>query len=293
MAQFLNTDGLREWIPRLISEAERELVIIVPYIKTSDLMYQKLIEANERGVESVIVYREEALPKNEKDKLLAISNLKLLHHPNIHAKCYLNQDSLIITSMNMYEYSEKNNREMGILFHPEWMKRNLTSYTSVYDDTVEEIRNIINGSHLEKPSSETSEEGFILEILKNDEERAEDLKQILKPIFVHRSFQIERQAKRYLLTCSNYSDKIDLTISKIAELNLKVDRQIRQSLYQDFREDYSKFLVPEFKVYWNGVSKNILLYMRRKEDEFSSIEEYYYEMKTGLEKFIGLLKSNF
>ena len=34
---------------------------------------------------------------------------------NLHAKCYLNEKMAVIGSMNMYEFSEKNNREMGVL----------------------------------------------------------------------------------------------------------------------------------------------------------------------------------
>jgi hypothetical protein len=34
---------------------------------------------------------------------------------NLHAKCYINQDTAIITSLNLYQFSEHNNREMGIL----------------------------------------------------------------------------------------------------------------------------------------------------------------------------------
>lgn len=36
MAKFLNTTLLNEWIPKLINETQKELVIIVPYIKTSE-----------------------------------------------------------------------------------------------------------------------------------------------------------------------------------------------------------------------------------------------------------------
>ena len=115
MAKFLNSNELQSWIPRVIDEAEKELVIIVPFVKTSKSLYQSLYDANERGVETTIVYRENKLPQEERKKLLTLDNLNLLHHPNVHAKCYLNEYFLIVTSMNMYEYSEKNNREMGVL----------------------------------------------------------------------------------------------------------------------------------------------------------------------------------
>ncbi len=33
---------------------------------------------------------------------------------NLHAKCYLNEESCIITSLNLYEFSQVNNNEMGV-----------------------------------------------------------------------------------------------------------------------------------------------------------------------------------
>ena len=34
---------------------------------------------------------------------------------NLHAKCYISESAAIITSMNLYEFSQQNNDEMGIL----------------------------------------------------------------------------------------------------------------------------------------------------------------------------------
>ena len=40
----------------------------------------------------------------------------LKFHENLHAKCYINDTKLIITSLNFYEYSMINNKEMGVLY---------------------------------------------------------------------------------------------------------------------------------------------------------------------------------
>lgn len=116
MSKFLKSSELREWIPRIITEAQKELVIIVPYIKTSKVLYGSLFNADKKGVESIIVYRENALPPVELKKLKALNNINLLYHPNVHAKCYMNEKYLIISSMNLYEFSIQNNREMGVVF---------------------------------------------------------------------------------------------------------------------------------------------------------------------------------
>jgi phosphatidylserine/phosphatidylglycerophosphate/cardiolipin synthase-like enzyme len=131
MAKFLNTKGLSEWIPKIIEETERELVIITPYMQLSDKIYENLVEANARGVETIIIYRENKLSENDRAKLLAIDNLNLFHHPNLHAKCYYNEKYLLIASMNLYAYSEKNNREIkkyGI------SQKNKIFITIIYDD---------------------------------------------------------------------------------------------------------------------------------------------------------------
>ena len=38
------------------------------------------------------------------------------YHENLHAKCYVNDTKLIITSLNFYEYSMINNKEMGVIY---------------------------------------------------------------------------------------------------------------------------------------------------------------------------------
>ena len=72
MAKFLNTTLLNQWIPKLIDETERELIIIVPYIKMSEQIFNHLKKANQRGVETTIIYREDKLSVIEKKKLMEL-----------------------------------------------------------------------------------------------------------------------------------------------------------------------------------------------------------------------------
>ena len=39
----------------------------------------------------------------------------LKYNQDLHANCYLNDDKMIITSLNLYEFSMNNNKEMGVL----------------------------------------------------------------------------------------------------------------------------------------------------------------------------------
>jgi len=116
MVQFLNTAAAYAEIENIISQAEKKLVLISPYIRMSQLLFQKLLDASEnRGINLTIVCRGNDLKPAENAALRKISRVEILDLPNLHAKCFYNEKSMVITSLNLYEYSRTNNREMGIL----------------------------------------------------------------------------------------------------------------------------------------------------------------------------------
>ena len=41
--------------------------------------------------------------------------VKMFYHENLHAKCYFNEFNLILTSMNLYDFSAVNNIEYGMI----------------------------------------------------------------------------------------------------------------------------------------------------------------------------------
>ena len=44
-----------------------------------------------------------------------LSYVRTSSFQNLDAKCYLNEESCMITSLNLYEFSHLNNNEMGVL----------------------------------------------------------------------------------------------------------------------------------------------------------------------------------
>ena len=75
-----------------------------------------------------------------------LSPEKLYYYHNLHAKCYFNDSEMVITSMNMYEFSEKNNREMGIYI-------NKSNDNSTFLDAFQETKSIIDNSELKNIES--------------------------------------------------------------------------------------------------------------------------------------------
>ncbi len=60
------------------------------------------------------MHRKVHLRPEEEEKLRCLDKTEVFFLPNLHAKCYLNENRAIVTSMNLHQYSETNNREMGV-----------------------------------------------------------------------------------------------------------------------------------------------------------------------------------
>lgn len=115
MAKFLTTLGSQAEIENIIDNARNRLVVISPYIRIQETLLQSLKAADRRSVKIVLVYGKDELKPETKSQLEQLSNLSLYFLENLHAKCFFNEESMVITSLNLYESAEGNNREMGVL----------------------------------------------------------------------------------------------------------------------------------------------------------------------------------
>jgi phosphatidylserine/phosphatidylglycerophosphate/cardiolipin synthase-like enzyme len=139
MAKFLTTSAVTYQVEKIIQEAKKKLVLVSPYIKTTKTFLERFKDASERGVQIIIIYGKSELSPSEKKQLDSISTLKLYYFDNLHAKCYFNESEMVITSMNLYEFSEKNNREMGILVTKKFDEE-------IFNDGVKETHSIIKSA---------------------------------------------------------------------------------------------------------------------------------------------------
>jgi phosphatidylserine/phosphatidylglycerophosphate/cardiolipin synthase-like enzyme len=115
MAEFLTTSGVTFHLERLIKGAEDRLVLVSPFLKINDRLRQILEEQDRFNIDIRVVYGKNELQPAEINWLRQQSSIRTLYCKNLHAKCFLNESEAIITSMNLYEFSQVNNREMGIL----------------------------------------------------------------------------------------------------------------------------------------------------------------------------------
>jgi hypothetical protein len=142
MAEFLTTNGISLHLEQIIMEAKTNLFLFSPYLQISNPFLERLLDASKRKVSIKIIYRKNALKFAEQEKLELITMLRLYVSHNLHAKCYFNETKMIIGSLNLYEYSEKNNREMGVLINREIDK-------DLYTQAAVESLSIINSSTFE------------------------------------------------------------------------------------------------------------------------------------------------
>jgi phosphatidylserine/phosphatidylglycerophosphate/cardiolipin synthase-like enzyme len=156
MAKFLNTSATNYFLEELIKSATDRLILISPYLKLNDRIKELIVDKNRLKIDVRIVYGKNELQPEEINWLRELTYVRTSFCKNLHAKCYINEESCIVTSLNLYEFSQVNNNEMGI-----FMSRK--DDPQLYKDAYEEAQRIIRVSDeirisLEKVAKEAEEQ---------------------------------------------------------------------------------------------------------------------------------------
>ncbi len=114
MAKFLDTAGVSFYLQQLINGATEKLVLISPYLKISDRLKQSIADKDLMKIDIRLIYGKTEIDLSENNWLKSMKSIRTSFCQNLHAKCYLNEKEAIITSMNLYDFSQVNNNEMGI-----------------------------------------------------------------------------------------------------------------------------------------------------------------------------------
>ncbi len=141
MSKFLNTRKAISEIEDLIRNAGEKLILISPYLKLSKDFKELLKYRNDRDKITTIIFGKQELNPDEMAFLQTLRFVILRFHESLHAKCYLNDDRIVITSLNLYEFSMANNKEMGILLE----KSNENDLTA-FNETLNEVNFILDTS---------------------------------------------------------------------------------------------------------------------------------------------------
>jgi phosphatidylserine/phosphatidylglycerophosphate/cardiolipin synthase-like enzyme len=136
MAKFLNTTGVSYHLEELIKGTKDRLILISPYLQFTDRIKEHLSNLNIQKRDIRIVYRENKLQPEENNWLESQIGIRTSLCKNLHAKCYINENEAIITSMNLYEFSQQNNNEMGIHFTK-------SQDADLYNSTFDEVQRLL------------------------------------------------------------------------------------------------------------------------------------------------------
>lgn len=102
-------------LERLIKDAKERLILVSPYLKINDRLRQLLDDQDRFKIDIRVVYGKNELLPEENNWLRSKISIRTSYCKNLHAKCFLNETEALITSMNLYEFSQVNNEEMGVL----------------------------------------------------------------------------------------------------------------------------------------------------------------------------------
>ena len=136
MAKFLNTSGTNFFLEELIKNAKERLILISPYLRLNDRIKELLEDKDRLKIDIRIVYGKSDLHPDEIKWMQKLDYVRVSFCKNLHAKCYVNESECIISSLNLYEFSQVNNNEMGILVRK-------YEDNEVFKDAYEEAQRII------------------------------------------------------------------------------------------------------------------------------------------------------
>ena len=139
MAKFLTTTGISYRLEEIIKTAEERLVLISPFLRVNERIKELLEDKDRLKMDVRVIYGKNQLQPEENNWLESMASIRTSYCKNLHAKCYLNENEALLTSMNLYEFSQVNNNEMGILISRE-------EEPALYREVWEEAQRIVRVS---------------------------------------------------------------------------------------------------------------------------------------------------
>lgn len=138
MAKFLDGAGVQSALTDIIKNADKELVLISPYLKIPQQTRQYLNSIDKKINSVKIIYRTDfKISSEDLEFFRTLHHLELFHCDNLHSKCYLNENTGLITSMNLHEHSQTHNWEMGVRFSKQLDP-------DIYDEVRKELSHLVN-----------------------------------------------------------------------------------------------------------------------------------------------------
>ncbi|MBG85851.1 MAG: DNA repair protein [Verrucomicrobiales bacterium] len=154
MSKFLNTTATNYYLEELIKGAQERLVLISPFLKFNDRIKELLADKDRMKIDIRLVYGKSELAPQEINWLSGLEFVRTSFCQNLHAKFYANENVAIITSMNLYDFSQVNNNEMG-------MQIVRSEDPALYSEAFEEAQRLIRVSEQVRLAADTVNEAEV------------------------------------------------------------------------------------------------------------------------------------
>lgn len=131
MSKFITGKELSDAVDKIIWNAKEELLIVSPYIKLDD-HFKELFEKQRHNHELHILLMfgknegrvDKSFNKADLEYFKQFPNISIVYVPKLHAKYYANEKMGVVTSINLYDFSFKNNNiEFGVLYENKLLNR--------------------------------------------------------------------------------------------------------------------------------------------------------------------------
>lgn len=155
MAIFLTGNDLNAQLENLFEYADEYIILISPYIKLHDRYACALkTKKDNPNLKIIVVFgkNEDDFSKSMKQEDFVFfkdfPNIEIRYEKRLHAKYYANESSAILTSMNLYNFSQDNNIEAGVLTNRKGILGSITSQDTLENDAAGYFQRVIEQSDL-------------------------------------------------------------------------------------------------------------------------------------------------
>jgi hypothetical protein len=251
-------------IMTLIVEAEKELILVSPYVKINDWdkMKKSLLKAVNKGVNIIFIVRQ-----NTSDDLSPLKSLgiKVSLIKDLHAKVYINDKYAIVSSQNITQYSDINSIDIGYQTENEEERAELINFVNNY---ITEIKPV--NEYIEK--TEQSTKSVSREIFQKVEKQNYDDKKQFNDSQVEKLYRffwinfpktkVTKTATylfcdnllpfadvmidtRYVIKIRKNRTDCDLILKKIEEINFSYNHKFKIELLTSHKSYYYLDFIPE------------------------------------------------
>ncbi len=158
MKKILTNHQIPGAIIDLIEESEDYCFLVTPYFKPWNLLYRSLEKAANKEKKIIFIFRAENTISHEMAFLNEQFGFDVFFVDRLHTKLYFNGNTVIISSMNLYDSSKENNYELGYILTGRSYSRKFKDKIIDNDILSLEPAFVLKGRYLEALEQEQKEQ---------------------------------------------------------------------------------------------------------------------------------------